>query len=302
MNPQTKPQAAQLKVDIAKINIRPWFGILLSLILLAYVLYFHLPVLNLRFLQWIPAIIFVTLPLWAMKTLRKPINWVYIIIALMLPILPFISSPLFNAARYRLLINEVQESSFAEMVSPIDMARVPIIDRAFAASLAEKKLGEDFALGSRVNLGEPTIQMVDGKLFWVVPLLHSGFFKWLANIENGTPGYIMVSATNSQDIRFIREINGKALCIRYQNNSFFNQDLKRHMYLSGITGVAMAGDTFEIDDNGEPYWTITLYSRKIGVLGNEALGLVTVHACSGEITYYPLIRTESGFSDELIPN
>jgi hypothetical protein len=40
------------------------------------------------------------------------------------------------------------------------------------------------------------------------------------------------------------------------------------MYLAGITGVAMAGDTFEIDDNGEPYWTITLYSKKIGIRGN----------------------------------
>ncbi|MDD4147318.1 MAG: hypothetical protein PHO85_02230, partial [Candidatus Cloacimonetes bacterium] len=141
-----------------------------------------------------------------------------------------------------------------------------------------------------------------GKLFWVVPLLHSGFFKWLANTDNGTPGYIMVSATNSQDIRFIREVNGKALNIKYQSNAYFNQDLKRHMYLSGITGVAMAGDTFEIDDSGEPYWTITLYSKKIGVRGNEALGLVTVHACTGDLNYYPLIKTENGYSDELIPD
>jgi hypothetical protein len=74
------------------------------------------------------------------------------------------------------------------------------------------------------------------------------------------------------------------------------------MYLAGITGVAMAGDTFEIDDNGEPYWTITLYSKKIGIRGNEALGLVTVHACTGDIDYYPLIKTEKGFSDELIPD
>jgi hypothetical protein len=195
----------------------------------------------------------------------------------------------------------VEESKFSEAVSPINMANVPIIDEAFAASLAEKKLGEDFALGSRVNLGTPTIQMVDGKLYWVVPLLHSGFFKWLANIDNGTPGYIMVSATNSQDIKFIREVNGKALNLRYQSNSYFNQDLKRHLYLSGITGVAMAGDTFEIDDNGEPYWTITIYNKKIGVRGNEALGLATVHAGSGEVNYYPLIRTETGFDDHLIP-
>ena len=282
--------------------MKPWLAAICSLLLVAYVLYFHLPVLNLKFLSWIPALAIVLLPLWGISKLRKGLTFFYAVMLVLLIILPLIFSPLFVSSKYRDLIGKVQESDFSRMVSPIDMSRVPIIDQYFAASLAEKKLGEDFALGSRVVLGTPTIQMVDSKLYWVVPLLHSGFFKWLANTDQGTPGYIMVSATNSQDIRFIREVNGKALNIKYQSNSFFNQDLKRHMYLAGITGVAMAGDTFEIDDNGEPYWTITLYSKKIGIRGNEALGLVTVHACTGDIDYYPLIKTEKGFSDELIPD
>jgi hypothetical protein len=143
--------------------------------------------------------------------------------------------------------------------------------------------------------------MVKGRLFWVVPLLHSGFFKWLSNQENGTPGYIMVSATNSQDIRFIRELNGEPIKLRYQRNAYFNHDLKRHLYLNGYTGIAMAGDTFELDDKGQPHWTITVYNNKIGVSAPEALGLATVHAGTGEINYYPLIRTENGFSDKLIP-
>lgn len=301
MNQTSTPKGTQINIDLNKVLFRLWQAILLSLALFAYLLYFHLPVLNLRFLGWIPALIFILLPFWGVFKIRKIMTILFLALGCLLLALPILSSPLFQPSRYRNLINKVSESSFAEMVSPINMDQVPIIDQAFAASLAEKKLGEDFALGSRVSLGEPTIQMVDGKLYWVVPLLHSGFFKWLTNANNGTPGYIMVSATNSQDIHFIREVNGKELNIRYQPNSFFNQDLKRHMYLSGITGVAMAGNTFEIDDSGEPYWTITLYSKKIGVNGNEALGLATVHACSGEIRYYPLIRTQDGFSDELIP-
>ncbi len=302
MNQANASKGAQMNIDLGKILFKPWLAVIMSLTLTAYLLYFHLPVLNLRFVGWIPALIFILLPFWGVLKLRKALVLLSMVLVVLLVALPFFSSPLFHPAKYRQLINKVEESSFTEMVSPINMDRVPIIDQAFAASLAEKKLGEDFALGSRVSLGDPTIQMVDGKLYWVVPLLHSGFFKWMANTQNGTPGYIMVSATNSQDIHFIREVNGKALNIRYQSNSFFNQDLKRHLYLSGITGVAMAGDTFEIDDSGEPYWTITLYSKKIGVNGNEALGLATVHACSGEIKYYPLIRTQDGFSDELIPD
>ncbi|MDY0299310.1 MAG: hypothetical protein RBQ66_05715 [Candidatus Cloacimonadaceae bacterium] len=302
MREANAPKGAYIKLDLNKIHFKVWFAVLLSLLFTAYLFYFHLPVLNLRFMGWIFALAFVLLPLWGISKLRKVLTGLYILLLVLCFILPIYSSPIFHASRYRNLITNIEENSFENMVSPIDMSRVPIIDEAFAASLAEKKLGEDFALGSRVVLGTPTIQMVQGKLYWVVPLLHNGFFKWLANINNGTPGYIMVSATNSQDIRFIREVNGKPLNIRYQRNAFFNQDLSRHMYLSGITGVAMAGDTFELDDNGEPYWTITLYSRKIGIRGNEALGLVTVHACTGDIKYYPLIQTENGFSDELIPD
>lgn len=301
MNQSNSHKEVQLSFKLDQFRLKPIWAILASLVLGLYLFYFHLPVLNLRFLQWIPALLFVLLPLWGISKLRKPLGILYFLLGALLLILPLFSSPLFNSAKYRNLINTVEESKFSDAVSPINMANVPIIDEAFAASLAEKKLGEDFALGSRVNLGTPTIQMVDGKLYWVVPLLHSGFFKWLANIDNGTPGYIMVSATNSQDIRFIREVNGKALNLRYQSNSYFNQDLKRHLYLSGITGVAMAGDTFEIDDNGEPYWTITIYNKKIGVRGNEALGLATVHAGTGEVKYYPLIRTDTGFDDRLIP-
>ena len=121
-------------------------------------------------------------------------------------------------------------------------------------------------------------------------------------MNNGTPGYIKVSATNPQDITFVREINDKPIQIKYQKNACFGQDLYRHLYMNGFSGVGLAGDTFEIDDKGEPYWTITTFTHKIGVRGSEATGLATIHATSGEIKYYPLIKTADGFSDANIPS
>lgn len=302
MNQALKTNNKPIPIDLSKFRLKIWWAIALSVVLLAYLLYFQLPVLNLRFLGWVPALAFVLLPIWGIAKARKTLRYIYIIFLLILFLAPFFSSGLFHAKSYRKLIGEVESTEFSDLVSPVNMAQVPIIDEAFARSLAEKKLGEDFALGSRVNLGRPTIQMVNDKLYWVVPLLHSGFFKWLANREAGTPGYIKVSATNSQDITFIRQLKGKPLNIRYQRNAFFNKNLKRHLYLNGYTGVALAGDTFELDDEGEPYWTITAYTHKIGVRAPESLGLATVHACTGEISYYPLIKEADGsFSDDLIP-
>ena len=297
---QTVPSKAT-KINLGNIMISPFLAIFLSLLFTAYVMYVHLPILSFRFIGWIPALAFVALPLWGIPLLRMVLKPLYILLLALLIVLPLISSGMFNPGRYRSLIGNVQSTNFTELVSPINLDQVPIIDKSFAASLAEKKLGEDFALGSRVTLGSPTIQMVSKRLYWVVPLLHSGFFKWLSNKENGTPGYIMVSATNPQDITFVRQINGNDVKIKYQRNSYFGQDLYRHLYMNGYTGIGLAGDTFELDDQGEPYWTITVYNHKIGIQAPEALGLATVHAGSGDIRYYPLSITADGFGDERIP-
>jgi hypothetical protein len=297
---QTPPPGG-VQIDFKKLTLKPVLAISISVLIVLFVLYFVLPVLSFRFVTWIVPLVFCIFPLSLIPALRKYVLGIMFILAAWLILVPFFSSGIFHAKSYRGLIGEVKSTNFTELVSPINLDQVPIIDRPFAAALAEKKLGEDFALGSRVTLGYPTIQMVDGKLFWVVPLLHSGFFKWLANRTDGTPGYIKVSATNPQDITFVRQIQGKPIRIRYQKNACFGQDLYRHMYMNGFSGVGLAGDTFEIDDNGEPYWTITTYTHKIGTLASDATGLATVHAETGEIKYYPLIQTNEGFDDSRIP-
>lgn len=282
-------------------NLKAWLPILISLILAGFFFYFEMPVLSLKFTQWIVPFIIILLPLTMIAAIRRYIGYLIILMIVWLIFVPFFSTGIFNSKAYRNMIGKVDSTNFTDLVSPVNLNQVPIVDLAFASSLADKKLGDDFALGSRVKLGTPTIQMVKGNLYWVAPLLHSGFFKWLGNRANGTPGYIMVSATNPQDVSFIREIDGKPINVIYQRNAYFGQNLYRHLYLNGYTNIGMAGDTFELDDNGEPYWTITTYKHKVGVLAPEATALVTVHAQTGKIAEYPLIKTAAGYDDSKIP-
>lgn len=282
-------------------NMKAWLPILISLILAGFFFYFEMPVLSLKFTQWIVPFIIILLPLTMIAAIRRYIGYLIILMIAWLIFVPFFSTGIFNSKAYRNMIGKVDSTNFTDLVSPVNLNQVPIVDLAFASSLADKKLGDDFALGSRVKLGTPTIQMVKGNLYWVAPLLHSGFFKWLGNRANGTPGYIMVSATNPQDVSFIREIDGKPINVIYQRNAYFGQNLYRHLYLNGYTNIGMAGDTFELDDNGEPYWTITTYKHKVGVLAPEATALVTVHAQTGKIAEYPLIKTAAGYDDSKIP-
>lgn len=299
--PHTKRPANTVNINLKPVKMKFLPALILSAILALLILYFSLPVLNIRFLGWPFAQAFVLLPLLGVRRFWRWLKYVYLFLAVWVFIALLISSPIFRAQSYRKLIGEVDITNFNELISPVSLDQIPTVDRPYAEALAEKKLGEDFALGSRVTLGRATRQMVQGRLFWVVPLLHSGFFKWLTNRRDGTPAYIMVSATNAQDISFVREVSGKPLRIVYQPNAYFGQNLYRHLWLHGYSTIGLGGPTFEVDNSGEPYWTITTYTHRVGVRGQEGTGLATIHAGTGQISFYPLVKSGSGWSDARIP-
>jgi hypothetical protein len=194
--------------------------------------------------------------------------------------------PMFRADKYHQLLGEVKEGkSFSEDVTPVAADKIRIVDKDVARRLGDKVLGEEPALGSQVYIGDFHIQKVKEDLFWVAPLEHSGFFKWLNN-PNGTHGYIMVSATNERDVKLVREINGKPVKIKYQMEGWFSDYLPRHIYMKGYYNLGLTDYTFEIDDEGNPYWVVTLYKHEIGFSGNNAYAIVVVNASTGAVKKY----------------
>jgi hypothetical protein len=192
------------------------------------------------------------------------------------------SSVLFHTDSYKNQMPEPENRTFSSDVQAIDIARLPVVDTSLAALLADKKLGEKPALGSQVTLGEPTIQKVNDKLVWVVPLLHSGFFKWISNM-GGTPGYILVSATNPRDVTYIDKFP-----VKYQPNAYFLDNLQRHTRLSGGLFTGLTDYSFEINDEGKPYWVVTTYKNKVGFNLPEADGVIIVDAATGESIKYSI--------------
>lgn len=278
-----EPQQINLNFD-AKLKLK--WAILISVIMLILILYLNMPVLSYKFSGTYFAVAFILLPLFFCIRTRKVVKYIYLVMGLLFLIMIIATMPILRARDYRSLIGNIESTPFTELVSPIDLTQFPVVDRVFASMLAEKKLGEDFALGSRVTMGWPTRQIVNGELLWVVPLLHSGFFKWLTNLE-GTPAYIVVSATNPQDVRFVRAVNGKEVRIRYQPNAYFQQDLHRHLYMHGYVLKGLTDFTFELNDEGSPFWTVKVYNKNVGFSGNDAVGIAMVNPDTGEITFYP---------------
>lgn len=199
------------------------------------------------------------------------------------------SATIFNSSMMANQLGEITEKEFTKDVVEIDNSQIPIVDIALADKLADKKLGEDPGLGSQTKVGEFTNkQSVNGELVYVAPLEHTGYFKWCENKE-GTPGYVIVSATNLNNVRLVREVDGNPLKLKYLTSSYFETNLKRHIRDAGFRCMCIDDTfTFELDDDYNPYWIVTTYENKTLVGSPEATGIIVCDAQSGKCNWYSI--------------
>ncbi len=283
--------------------------LILALLLIGFLLFYTaLPVINYGFLGlpilllalvFIGIIIFtkieVTPQAKKLRILSMPNKFLLFFalgIILYVVVMPLLTSlPMFRSKAYQELIGKVENGeNLKNHIAPISLDRIRVVDENLAMLLGEKIIGSQPSLGSQAEIGDFTIQKVNDELYWVAPLLHTGFFKWYNNSE-GTPGYVMVSATNERDVKLIQDVKGKPVKVKYQPEAYFGSRIDRHVYFNGYATVGLEDFNFEIDDSGNPYWIVTKYKKRIGFAGNDATGVLTVNAQTGEIKEYDIAST-----------
>lgn len=262
--------------------------------------YVFIPTISINFIGiWILSIIFLFIPI--LPNLLNSMDYgplskksIFIlkiiagIISLLLSSYVVTTTAFLHSNEYKNLLGEVKISEFTKDITPVNSSQIRIVDEKMAKKLGEKRLGQDPGLGSRVELGDFNIQQVNGKLYWIAPLLHNGFFRWLNYKNEGTNGYVKVSAINPDDVSLVQEINKNKIYIKYQPNAYFNQNLERYIYFNGYITKGLTDFSFEIDDEGNPYWVITLYEKKVGFSGNNAIGVVIVNPQNGAIEEFSI--------------
>jgi hypothetical protein len=286
-------------------NIKLLFVVLLVSFVLFYL---NLPVINFGFTKLPVLLLIVVILVLVLSTginvlpngkkiviQSKPSKIYFYVIGLILfylIALPLLTSTaMFRTEAYKNMIGKVTNGTkIAKHIEPISINEIRVVDEDLAYLLGEKILGSQPALGSQVELGEFYIQKVGSDLYWVAPLLHSGFFKWLNNSE-GTPGYVMVSATNERDVKLVQNVGGKDVKIKYQPAAFFQSDIKRHIYMNGNATVGLTDFTFEIDDHGNPFWVVTTFNKEIGFSGDDATGVIVVDVKTGTMQSYAIENT-----------
>lgn len=203
----------------------------------------------------------------------------------------------FRADDYRALVAEnVKERDWQSDLAPVNVDHIRLVSKTQAQWIAKKTLGQskDSAIGSRFYVGEPTIQKVGNELVWVAPLEFQGFKAWQA--ADTTPGYVIVSAEDPSRPGELVE-NRK---FRYVPSAYWGDNLKRHLYENGFVFRGTTDYSFELDDEGNPFYVVTVYEPSIGYGGEVVLGVAVVNPETGAIQEYAA-ENAPAWIDRIIP-
>lgn len=199
------------------------------------------------------------------------------------------SAVIFRAKSYKDLIN-VEKGNFKTDVNEVDFSSVPMIDSASTEKLADRKLGELEDMISQFSVDNYYTQInYKNRPVRVTPLKYSDIIKWAINTKDGLPAYLIVDMV-SQKVEVVRLKQG----MRYSTSEHFNRNLLRHLRFNYPTYL-FDTPSFEIDEQGKPYWVVPRVDKKIGLFGGkDIIGAVLVDAVSGDCKYYPVdkIKTE----------
>ncbi len=208
-----------------------------------------------------------------------------------------LSSVLFRARAYSELIT-VEDGDFQRDVEELSFDQIPMLDRDSAEKLGDRKLGELSDMVSQFEVSEDYTQInYNDRPVRVTPLRYGDFIKWLNNRSEGLPAYILIDMV-TQNVEVVRLDEG----MKYSEDEYFFRNLERHLRFNYPTFI-FDTPTFEIDENGNPYWICPRIVKTIGLFGGSDIrGAVLVDAVTGETQYYEEVPSwvDRVYSAELI--
>lgn len=215
----------------------------------------------------------------------KPAMALGILFAAVLVIFIFgsiLSSPVVNAGKYQRLL-AIEEREFTEDIKEVDYHTIPLLDKASAALLGDRKMGSMVDMVSQFEVSTDYTQInYNGTPVRVTPLVYASPIKWFTNQKEGIPAYILIDMA-TQDTECVK-LTDK---IKYSKSEYFNRNLYRHLRFRYPTYIFDDQIFFEIDDNGVPFWVCPVKKFNIGLFGGQTVGRVVLcNAVTGECIDY----------------
>ncbi len=183
-----------------------------------------------------------------------------------------------NAEKYATVLETTTED-FASDIPEVDYSQIPVIDRDSAILLGDREMGsipeyvsqfEISSIYSQINYKDAPVR--------VSPLVYADLFKWFTNRESGIPAYSLVNMT-TQDAEIVRLDDSP---IYYSESEPLARNIDRYVQLK-YPFYMFDQKSFEIDDEGHPWWICPVQTRTIGLFGGTDIErVVMVDATTGE--------------------
>ena len=278
--------------------IRNLISLLVTIIIGAIIYYFTLPALNVHSLGfWIYlivllAIYFLSLLSLSIDSRGNLVRSVKVLGGTMIAVLTIVIgiiiidialSPVFQSKSYskRIVVNEGEE--FVKNVAPVDFNSIPLLDKASSQKLGDRVMGQMPELVSQFYVSDLYTQInYNDTIIRVTPLEYNGFFKYLSNKDTGVKGYITVNSVTGES-KLVKLDKG----MKYVSSAIFSKDLDRHLRFNYPTKI-FGDKTFEIDNDGNPYWIIpTIKYSGVG-LKKDISSVIILSPITGDSKEYKL--------------
>lgn len=185
-----------------------------------------------------------------------------------------------NAAKYATVLNTV-DHDFASDIQEVNYSEIPVIDRDSAILLGNREMGSIPEYVSQFEISSLYSQInYQGTPVRVSPLGYADLFKWFTNRGTGIPAYALVDMT-TQDAQIVT-LGDNA--IFYSQSEPLARNIDRYVQLK-YPFYMFDEKSFEIDEDGRPWWICPVQKRTIGLFGGTTIDrVVMVNATTGECT------------------
>lgn len=197
-------------------------------------------------------------------------------------VIQFFNGPIFRSRDYANLI-EVKERDFETDFYAMSTDQIPMMDRDTAERLGDRRIGSMSELVSQFVPANAYTQInIENEPYRVTPLEYSGFMQWLNNRKEGIPNYLKVDMVSGEVT--IEDLDEN---IKYSHSERFSRDVQRHLRKHYPTTM-FRSPSFEVDDEGRPYYVATTYENKFLFAQQEPSGVIILDAFTGETEAYEL--------------
>lgn len=213
----------------------------------------------------------------------KGLTGVFVLLVAAYIIGSLLSSPIINAKKYQALL-EVEMGEFTKDIEELSFDQIPLLDRDSAVILGNRKMGsmvdmvsqfEVDGLYSQINYRDTPVR--------VSPLRYANTIKWLTNQKDGIPAYMKIDMA-TQNTELVKLEEG----MKYTTSDHFNRNIYRHLRFRYPTYI-FNELSFEIDEDGIPYWICPVKQYNIGLFGGVTIGRVVLcNAITGETVDYSI--------------